>query len=223
VQPGQTDWYDLQKDAAYFQRTRSEILPFLPLHTERVLEIGCAAGNTLEFLKKSGRCEWTCGVEIDHDAAEAARNKLDLLLEGNIEQMELPIAPNSIDVILCLDVLEHLIDLWSTVQKLGSLLTQGGIMLAIIPNVRCLPVVFQLVTGKWDYCHEGILDRTHLRFFTRKNAVELIESQRLKVEAVVATNMLHFGRAKIANWMTLSLLKGFLEYDSIIKAVKQEV
>jgi hypothetical protein len=62
-----------------------------------------------------------------------------------------------------------------------------------------------------------------LRFFTRKNAVELIESQRLKVEAVVATNMLHFGRAKIANWMTLSLLKGFLEYDSIIKAVKQEV
>jgi SAM-dependent methyltransferase len=212
-----------EKDAAYFQRTRSEILPFLPLQAERVLEIGCAAGNTLDFLKKTGRCEWTCGVEVDGEAAKAARNKLDLLLEGNIEHMELPIPPGSIDVVLCLDVLEHLIDPWSTVQKLGGLLRQGGIMLAIIPNVRCLPVVFQLVTGKWDYRHEGILDRTHLRFFTRKTAVRLIESQRLKVETVVATNMLHFGRSKIANWITLSLLKGFLEYEYIIKAVKQGV
>ena len=134
-----------EKDAAYFQRTRSEILPFLPLHTERVLEIGCAAGNTLDFLKKTGRCEWTCGVEVDGEAAEAARNKLDLLLEGNIEHMELPIAPGSVDVVLCLDVLEHLIDPWGTVRKLRGLLRQGGIMLAIIPNVRCLPVVFQLV------------------------------------------------------------------------------
>lgn len=212
-----------EKDAAYFQRTRSEIFPFLPLRAERVLEIGCAAGNTLDFLKKSGRCEWTCGVEIDSEAAEAARNKLDLLLEGNIEQMELPIAPGPIDVVLCLDVLEHLIDPWSTVQKLGGLLKQGGIMLAIIPNVRCLPVVFQLVMGKWDYCHEGILDKTHVRFFTRKTAVRLIASQRLKVETVVATNMLHLGRARIANWMTLSLLKGFLEYEYIIKAVRQDV
>jgi SAM-dependent methyltransferase len=212
-----------EKDAAYFQRTRSEVLSFLPLRAERVLEIGCAAGNTLDFLKKTGRCEWACGVEIDHEAAESARNKLDLLLEGNIEQMELPIAPGSIDVILCLDVLEHLLDPWSTVEKLGGLLRQGGIMLVIIPNVRCLPVVFQLVTGRWDYCHEGILDRTHLRFFTRKTAVRLIESRTLKIETVIATNMLHFGRSKIANWMTLSLLKGFLEYEYIIKAVKQGV
>jgi 2-polyprenyl-3-methyl-5-hydroxy-6-metoxy-1,4-benzoquinol methylase len=208
------------KESAYYENTRNEILPFLPPNVDRVLEVGCAAGYTLDYLKRTGKCRWTCGIELVHEAAEVAKQKVDLLLEGNIETIDLPIQSESIDLVLCLDVLEHLVDPWSTVGKLRRLMKPGGTMIAIVPNVRNVRVVSRLLFGKWEYGDEGILDRTHLRFFTRRSAVDLIRSQGLQVGKVATTNMLRFGRSTVANWMTLSLLRGFLDYEYLITATK---
>ncbi len=208
------------KNKDYFENIRHEILPFLPAHANRIFEIGCGAGDTLSFLKSAGRCDWTCGMELFPAAAQSAREKVDLVLEGNIETMDLPFEANSLDVILCLDVLEHLVDPWSVINRLHELLKPNGVLICSIPNVRNYAVVLPLLLfGKWDYSKFGILDKTHLRFFTKETAIKLVGSSGLRVDMVSSTGLK--GRAGLANRLTLSLFKPLFEFQYLIRAVKK--
>ena len=103
------------KDNEYFNNIRTEILPLFPQKIDRLLEVGCGSGNTLKYIKDNYQCDWACGVELVHEVAEIARSKVDLVIEGDIEKLDLPIEPASLDVILCLDVLEHLFDPWMVI------------------------------------------------------------------------------------------------------------
>ena len=164
-------------------------------------------------------CEWAGGVEIFPDAAEQARKKgIDMVEEGDIEALALPIAPGSLDVILCLDVLEHLVDPWIAVRKLHTFLKPGGVMIASLPNVRNLKVIVPLIIfGDWKYTKEGLLDKTHLRFFTRKTAMELMECSGLKVDKV-PTFFQRGSKAAIVNTLTFSLFKNFLQFQYLVRA-----
>lgn len=217
------------KRSEYFGQVRTEILPLLPDRAGRVLEIGCGSGETLAYLKKIGICDWIGGIEISPDAAEKANEKLDFLLQGNIETMDPPLEAESIDVILCLDVLEHLIDPWAVIGKLHGLLRPGGVIIASIPNIRNLRVLIPLVVfGRFDYQDEGILDRTHLRFFTRSSAIELMECSGLRVEKILVTGLgrgAKTRRGKIAgcissglNILTLTIFRRFFEGQYLIRA-----
>jgi 2-polyprenyl-3-methyl-5-hydroxy-6-metoxy-1,4-benzoquinol methylase len=206
------------KEQQYFRNVRSEILPLLPSAVDRVMEIGCGAGYTLEHLRRTGRCKWTCGVELFPDAARVARQRVDEVYEGNIEQIDIPVPPRSIDAILCLDVLEHLIDPWSAIRKLDPLLSPTGVLIASIPNVRHYSVVLPLLfKGKWEYTPSGLLDRTHLRFFTKSSAIALLESSGLRVDeahAVLQTNR----TARVLNALTLSFVRPWLEFQFLLRA-----
>lgn len=178
------------KSSEYFSRARTEILPLLPQKTGqplRALEIGCSEGHTLEWLKKEGYCNWVAGVE---PYAELHPNvgSIDRFYKIDIEK-ELPnIPPASIDLILCLDVLEHLINPWETIRRLDKLLKPGGKLIISVPNIRNYRIIFALAfRGKFDYTESGILDRTHLRFFTRSTAIELAESGGATVTEVIGT------------------------------------
>ena len=172
-------------DSRYFSHERREVAPFLPWRDLRILEIGCGAGATLAWLRAEGYCRWAGGVERDASAASAARGRLDRLWVGNIEALDLDLAPGSIDVILCLDVLEHLIDPWTVVARLGGLLADGGAIIASIPNIRYRKIVLPLLLGgRFDYAEDGVLDRTHLRFFVRDTAVALMQSGGLAVDKI---------------------------------------
>lgn len=210
-----------EKAVGYFGHVRREILPLLPEKMGRVLEVGCGSGDTLSYIKQHQQCDWACGIELTSSAASAARKKLDLLIEGSIETIDLPIEAGSLDVILCLDVLEHLADPWSVVRKLHELLTPGGVIIVSIPNVRhfrvVLPLLFQ---GRWEYCDAGILDKTHLRFFTRDSAIALLEDSGFIVQQIVATGLEKGSKARIANRATLSLLSSFFEVQYLIRASK---
>jgi SAM-dependent methyltransferase len=206
------------KEQQYFRQVRSEILPLLPEGLERVVEIGCGGGYTLEHLRITGRCQWTCGVELFPEAARQARERVDEVHEGNIEQMDLPVAPASIDAILCLDVLEHLIDPWTVIRKLHGLLKPGGAIIASIPNVRHFRVVLPLlVSGRWDYTSSGLLDKTHLRFFTKQSAIGLMESSGLRIDKIEATG-LDEPRSRLLNALTLSLARPWLEFQFLLRA-----
>jgi 2-polyprenyl-3-methyl-5-hydroxy-6-metoxy-1,4-benzoquinol methylase len=208
------------KEQQYFRNVRSEILPLLPPVMDRVLEIGCGGGYTLEYLQRAGRCSRTLGVELFPDAAHNARQRVDEVYEGNIEQLQLPISPESLDAVLCLDVLEHLIDPWRVVQKIHSLIKPGGILVASIPNVRHYTVVLPLLLkGRWDYTPSGLLDRTHLRFFTKASAIALLESSGLRVDAIDA--VWRTSRAvRVLDAVTFSLGRPWLEYQFLLRARK---
>ena len=177
-----------EKTADYFSKARTEIAPLLPNHENnplRILEIGCSEGHTLEWLKNSGRCNWAAGVE-PYAQLRAAPGIVDRFFKLDIEEALPDLAPASVDVILCLDVLEHLVDPWQTLKRLDMLLKPGGTWIISVPNIRYYHVVLDLLfKGRFDYTDEGILDRTHLRFFTRFSATQLAEITGAKVQKIL--------------------------------------
>jgi 2-polyprenyl-3-methyl-5-hydroxy-6-metoxy-1,4-benzoquinol methylase len=204
------------KTETYYENYRKDIIPLLPKHVNRVLEIGCGTGNTLAYLKGNNYCEWIGGVELFQEAATEAATKLDWIYEGNVEEMKLGIQPRSIDMILCLDVLEHLINPQKVVAYLHTLLSPKGIIIASIPNVRHRSVVVPLVfQNKWDYKDCGVLDNTHLKFFVKDTAIDLMKSSGLKFEQILSNQG---GRKdKILNLITLGSISSFFEIQYLIK------
>jgi SAM-dependent methyltransferase len=165
------------KDVTYYGHVRHEILPYLPRSAEAVFEIGCAEGATLRFLKESKRAKWVGGIEKFEAAASAARLHVDWLRTGDIERADLELPDRRVDVLLCLDVLEHLIDPWGVLRKLcEALVLPGGVVVVTLPNVRNWRLIGNLILkGEWEYQPSGILDRTHLRFFTERSGRRLLE------------------------------------------------
>lgn len=205
-----------QKDPIYYEGYREDILPLLPKHVGRVLEVGCGTGNTLAYLKDNNYCDWTCGVELFPDAAVIAKDRVDLFFQANIETFDLPIELHSIDTILCLDVLEHLVNPEAVIQKLHQYLAPGGAIVASLPNVRHYTVLFPLLfQDKWEYQDNGILDKTHLKFFVKETAINLMESSGLSVTKVIQS--LAFRRSIFVNALTFGLFKSFLTWQYLIK------
>ena len=213
--------YD-QKAQKYFSNPRFDILPLLPDKVDKVLEVGCGHGATLEWLKVIRNSKKVVGVELFPDAALIAYDKLDMVIQGNIETIELPFEPDEFDMILCLDVLEHLVDPWAVIKRLTVLIKPGGSLISSIPNVKhhsvMLPLLFD---GKWDYVQAGVLDKTHIRFFTRKTAIELVESGGLKVDEIYSTGREKQSKSRIANILSFGIFKVFFETQYLIRATKK--
>ncbi len=216
----------ISKDDDYFKSVRLEIKTLLPRGIDRVLEVGCASGATLQWLKKETGCSWVGGIELTKDAADRAKKVLDFFLEGNIENNELPIESASIDLILCLDVLEHLVDPWQVVKRLSILLKPGGAMIVSLPNICHRDVMISLLfSDRWDYQNSGILDRTHLRFFTQTTALEMLQDAGLKCDKVHPIIAINNGFKLwcfkwIINPLTFYTIHKFFVRQYIIRAIK---
>ena len=212
----------IEKDEQYFANARSDILALLPQRCERVLELGCGSGATLKWLKAQGRCQYTMGVELFPQAAELAAQTVDFVQQGDIEKMALNCPESHFDLILCLDVLEHLIDPWQVLARMVCHLKPGGRLIASIPNVRnwhaLAPLLF---AGQWRYADSGILDRTHLRFFTRDSALQLVSGSGLQVQAMRRLPLAQAGKSRLANQLTLGLFREFLTLQYLIAADKK--
>ncbi len=204
----------------YTETTRKEILPLIHEKAATALEIGCSFGNTLTWLKQEGHCERAFGVEINERAAEEARKRLDGVFCGNVENIKIPLAPGSVNLLLCLDVLEHLHDPWGTLRKLQEqLLAPGGILIVSVPNVQHHSVVFPLLfKGKWPYAGSGLLDKSHLRFFTRNTTKKMITDAGFQIEAV--TNTKFRSSMRLINFLTFNLFKPMMVFQYFIRARK---
>lgn len=163
------------KVEGYFSCTRKEMLPFIPTSAHLILDIGCGDGSFGAALKRTRDVEVT-GVEAYPVAADRARAVLDQVLGRNVEVDQLELPHGYFDCIVYNDVLEHLRDPWLTVSRLSCFLKPRGHVVSSIPNVRYFDVFKDLLVNKeWDYQDEGVLDRTHLRFFTEKSIPRLFE------------------------------------------------
>jgi len=159
-------------DTFYFGYPRPEIVAIVPESARRVLDIGCGAGRLGEALKARQQAE-VIGVEMNAKAADSARQRLDRVVEGNVEELSLDFQAGSFDAIVCGDVLEHLRNPDRLLRQARQWLTPEGCLVASIPNVRHHSVVCSLLHGNWTYESAGLLDRTHLRFFTRREIEKL--------------------------------------------------
>lgn len=175
------------KEADYFSQARTDIAPLLPQSFETVLEIGCGAGGTMRWLRTLRSVRHAIGFEMSATAAESARSAFDRVEVCDIEKTPLP--QELFDLIIILDVLEHLVDPWSVVTRLREALTPGGTIIASIPNVGHYTVLIPLLRGQWEYQDMGLLDRTHLRFFTAGSATALMSPSGLKVDFVGTRTM----------------------------------
>ena len=174
------------KPESYYQNVRDDLFPLIPEDASTILEVGCAAGGTGRELKKRPGV-FVAGVENDPEAARMARKVLDDVVEGNIEEMDLPYGENSFDCILFADVLEHLIDPLAVLKKVRPYLKPNGTVVASIPNVQFYGVVHHLIEGNWTYQKEGILDETHLRFYTFKEMEKLFAEAGFEIGQVSET------------------------------------
>jgi 2-polyprenyl-3-methyl-5-hydroxy-6-metoxy-1,4-benzoquinol methylase len=159
---------------AYGSYVRADAIALLSTPLGRVLDVGCARGASAPLLRERGATDLV-GIEIDELLAAEARRRYDEVVTASVEA-ELPWPPASFDTILCYDVLEHLYDPWSVLRRLRAVLRPDGRLQASIPNARNFRVWLPLVLkGHFRYEPAGLLDVTHIRFFTRRDAIEMLE------------------------------------------------
>jgi tetratricopeptide (TPR) repeat protein/2-polyprenyl-3-methyl-5-hydroxy-6-metoxy-1,4-benzoquinol methylase len=161
------------------------ILAAVPGAAVDILEIGCGAGILGGELKRMEVRRHVTGIEIDETASRLAQNVIDRVFCINVEQFEPPFKPGEFDCLLFSGVLEHLVDPWAIAKRYVTFLKPQGTLIASVSNLRCLDVLSALVEGgAWTYQQEGILNGSHLRFFTRKEVFRLMETIEIRVDAV---------------------------------------
>lgn len=178
-----------EKDSAYFQAERHEMLQYVPQESHTILDVGCGCGDFSQLLKKTRPVEvW--GVELDKQAAAVAASKLDRVICAAFDScLNLPI--QSFDCIIFNDVLEHLVDPFTALVYAKEILRDNGVIVASMPNVRYFVTIWDLLIHKnWQYADWGILDKTHLRFFTCRSIISTFSDLGYKVECIEGINPL---------------------------------
>jgi len=168
----------------YSDSPRNDIIEFIQRQTGSILEIGCGTGATgLSIKQKFPKIHFT-GIEMDRKAAEIAKKRLDRVIVANIEKINfqhLGFKRNSFDAIICADILEHLYDPWKILSTLREYLKPDGIVVASIPNIQNIYILLGLADGHWTYSEYGILDATHIRFFTFNEIERLFMIAKLNI------------------------------------------
>ncbi len=161
-------------DPSYSGTIRHDLLQFVDIAQKdlTLLDVGCACGANLMHIKAINESAQLYGIELNERAAEIARY-FGEISNSNVENLTAMNWQGKFDYILMGDVLEHLYDPWKVVNQMRDLLRTNGYLIASIPNIMHISIIKDLLQGKWEYQASGILDRTHLRFFTKKE-IELL-------------------------------------------------
>lgn len=214
------------KPEHYIEHAVWEIISEIPEGPHKVLDLGCGGGLTDLLLKQKGKATEIIGVEISEKAAKRAIDRTDKLIIGNIEEMEFPFPEDDFDFMILGDVLEHLVDPWQFLLKIKKYLKPAGRIISTIPNVKCWRVLYPLIfRGQWLYEEYGILDKSHLRFFTKKTMLSLFRDSGLvvyKIEAKMGKNTItsYSNKTKTAfiNRITLGMFQDFLSPKYLVIA-----
>jgi trans-aconitate methyltransferase len=209
----------------YFSSARLDLFSLVEGEGNRVLELGCGLGKTGALLKKRGRAAEVIGIELNPEIARSAQANLDDVICGDVERLELGFSENSFDYIVAGDVLEHLIDPWAVLRRLRPFVKVGGAIVTSIPNIRNWRILVDLmVRGDWKYCEEGLLDRTHLRFFTRLTIIELLEHTGYEIDLICpAFRFAPKSKSAIINQLSGRMLEPFITRQYLARAKRSAI
>ncbi len=178
MSPEQHSW---MPRPGYFNAAKPAFLDLIDARGLRLLDLGCGGGHNGALLKQAGARE-VVGIELDEGAAAEARKRLDAVYVCDLTRLDLsPLGDEPFDAVLASDVLEHLHDPESVLALVTSRLRPGGVVLASIPNVAHVWVFANLLLKRWPRKSSGIFDRTHVRFFAKRDMVALLRGAGLRV------------------------------------------
>jgi SAM-dependent methyltransferase len=170
-------------DEAYYDHARLALLDLFPRAPTRLLDVGCGSGATGAAAKARWSGLETIGVEIVPEAAQRAGAQLDRVIAGSAETLDLAAAGiTGVDGVILADVLEHLVDPWRFLERLRAVLAPAAMVVASIPNIANLWLLDELAAGRFVYASDGLLDSTHLRFFTRQSIAALFDGAGYDIE-----------------------------------------
>lgn len=172
------------KESSYYENARADVVAALPRPLGAVLDVGCGAGAVGVGAREAGASR-VVGIELVEAQAERARAVLDRVVGAPVEVALDALAEERFDTILCLDVLEHLVDPGLVLRRLRDVAAAGARLQVSVPNARHLSLVWDLVVrGTFGYAAHGHRDSTHLRWFTRRDVVAALEQAGWRVERV---------------------------------------
>jgi len=192
----------------YFHNQRREMLKYVPETATRILEVGCGAGQFCINLKRADREIW--GVEMNPEAAEKAVDVCTFVLVGDFDAIFDQLPKNHFDCVIFNDVLEHMYYPWEVIRKVKTLLSADGVLVSSIPNFRYISnlITEVLFHGEFQYkVVGGILDDTHIRFFTTKSINRMFREEGYEV-------LVHEGIKPCKSWkekLFINLTFGFLK------------
>jgi len=208
---------------------REDILNLIPngKNIIRILDIGCSIGTLGEQIKQRNKNVEVVGIEFDEQMAKIAKEKLDKVIEGDVEKINLGnyFTVNYFDCIILADILEHLKNPWDVLKNITTFLNDDGIIIASIPNIRHNSTILSLVIkGYWPYRERGIHDKTHLRFFTLHNIKELFQYGGLNIVEIKRIYRIIESPHPLntfARYFALPLIRDFLTFQYLIVAKKK--
>ncbi len=218
----------------YFRQERRDVETLIPSGVKRILDVGCGEGLLGRRLLEKGANE-VFGIEFSPDVCRRAEKNLTGVICGDIEEIDLPFDEGYFDCLILADILEHLRTPLSTLKKLRKYLSDSGVVVASIPNVRYHGIINMLVEGHWKYEDHGILDKTHLRFFTRKEIESLFAEAGFEITGITAnidpaynslsdplSGEISFGRVSLSG-LSPEELRDLFVFQYLLKAEKTGV
>lgn len=193
----------------YYQRLRPEILAAVPISARHILDVGCAAGVLGAALRQRQPCRVT-GIEQQPAIAALAARRLDEVIVDDAMTALAKLPTDAFDTIVLADVLEHVADTDGLLAAARRVLAAGGHLIVSVPNVRHWSLLRNLLNGDWTYRDCGILDRGHLRFFTRRSLQRHLTAHDLIVVSVSGTR---FGGTNPMPWLASVLPKADDDID----------
>ncbi|HPG41022.1 MAG TPA: class I SAM-dependent methyltransferase [bacterium] len=149
----------------------------------KLLDVGCSAGTLGGYLIANKNCR-VYGVDNNPQAINLAAAVLTAVAVMNIGSDPFPFRGELFDIIIFGDVLEHLTDPQSVLMQFQDYLAPGGYMIVSLPNIANIIIRLKLLFGKWEYKEYGIMDATHLRFFTRQSSIDMFNKAGLQIQEI---------------------------------------
>lgn len=214
------------KDSSYYKHVREDLITLLPKNPfQKVFEIGSGGGNTIIEIKSRGLASEVVGCDLFELINSQQKNPLiDKFIIANLETENISLNVEYFDVIIAGDVLEHLTDPWEVVNKLTPFLKSGGHFIISVPNIRQFSIMYKIFfKGDFDYNPEGgVLDKTHLRFFCKKNVQGLLNKQEYNIISVRPPFDIIYRRGikRFFNRLTFKFFEEFMTSQYVIIAQK---
>jgi 2-polyprenyl-3-methyl-5-hydroxy-6-metoxy-1,4-benzoquinol methylase len=192
----------IARASSYNEPRRPEVVGIierLGIPTQRILELGCSTGATCRDIRDRLANTYYEGLELSEQAAATARGVLDKVQVADIETAslaDLGLKTSDFDMLLGIDIFEHLYDPWETLAKFVACLKPGGYAVLSVMNVQNITILEGLTRGAWRYERAGLLDVSHLRFFTMGTIQELVVGARLQIvnQAIIFNPSLDLNR-----------------------------